>query len=395
LISPIAIGLLFVVGLLLQRWNAYWIVAFLFVAVVDSTWRFLSTPKFDLDYILECFRVPIVAGSVAFLTLSAVAWPLVVTMATTDYSDIYSAFSENTSLFAEVGHLVQSFGLVLTLFLSAAMAFLASRKMTRRFAILLGIQLIVMFWHFSSTQTMGQHHFYVLMPGIFLILSVAANELIADQRPLVSRLGIGLLSLYLLNGVLSGIAVFSPNGDSVRAALIPLVPDNLRPPLVRDDIDEFGDLVHYLDQLVESDTSIDGIYVLSSSQTLNTVHLRNLEASTGIEFRSLSKMLRPAEIDKRDGFPRQLLQADIVVVGDPIQYNRRPTDQFIVGIAAQNMMDGIGIGAAFSLMPKSFVLQEGVNVLVFKRNREIAASELADFSERLKAIYPDRPYVYQ
>lgn len=395
LVSPIIIGLLFVVGLLLQRWNAYWIVAFLLVALLDSTWRFLSAPRFEFDYIVECFRVPLIAGSAAFLTLSVIAWPLVVTMATTDYSDIYSAFSEHTTMFAEIEQLVQSFGILYLLLFAAAVAYLVAKRTTRRFAILLSVQLVVMFVHFSNTQTMGQHHLYILMPGMFLILSVAVIEAISNQSIRVRGAGIALLCLYLVNGIVSGIAVFSPGGDPVRAALIPLVPDNRRIPLVRYDIDEFGRLVAYLDEIVDEDTSVQGIYVLSSSQTLNTVHLRNLEASTGFRFRAAEKMLRPSEVDKRDGFPRQLMHADIVVVGDPIQYNRRPTDQFVVGIPAQRIIDGTGIGAAFELMPRSFELEGGVKARIFKKKREMSASELADFSSRLQAVYPDRPYVYR
>jgi hypothetical protein len=344
---------------------------------------------------MRCFRVPLVTGFVAFVTLSAVAWPLLVTMATTDYADIYSAYAEHTSLLAALAQLVRSFGLVLLLLLTGAATYLISKRSTRWLAILLSTQLIVMFVHFSGTQTMGPHHLYVLMPGAFLILSNAAIELLSERRDLVRNAGVAILMLYVANGIGSGIAVFAPAGEPLRAMLVPLIPDNRRIPLVRDDIDAFAGITAYIDSLVVSDSQIDAIYVLSSSQTLNVVHLRNLEASTGITFHAVDSLLRSSEVDKRDGFPRQLLIADLVIVADPIQYNRRPSDQYVVGIPAQAMLEGTGIGAAFRKLPESFEFGDGVKVLIFKKEREMSAEETASLSDQLRAIYPNRPNIYK
>jgi hypothetical protein len=390
-----SIGLLFVAGVLLQRWNAYWVVAFLFITVIDGVRQLFAGRRVDLDRIIRCFQVPLVSGFIAFAVLAVAAWPLLVTMATTDYADIYSAYAEHTSLLTAMAQLVRSFGLVLLLLLVGAAAYLVSRRSTRRLAVLLSIQLIVVFVHFSGTQTMGPHHLYVLMPGSFLILSIAAIELISDGRRRATIVGTVMLMLYIANGIGSGIAVFAPSGESLRAMLVPLVPDNRRIPLVRDDIDAFEGITAYIDSLVAGDPKIDAIYVLSSSQTLNVVHLRNLEASTGIAFNAVEKLLRSSEVDKRDGFPRQLLMADLVIVADPIQYNRRPSDQYVVGVPAQAMLEGTGIGAAFRKLPESFEFRDGVNVQIFKKEREISPEESASLSDKLRAIYPNRPNIYK
>ena len=390
-----SIGLLFVAGVLLQRWNAYWVVAFLFVTVIDGARQLLAGRRFDVDHIIRCFQVPLVSGFIAFAVLAVAAWPLLVTMATTDYADIYSAYAEHTSLFTAMAQLVRSFGLVLLLLLIGAAAYLISRRSTRRLAILLSIQLIVVFVHFSGTQTMGPHHLYVLMPAAFLMLSIAAIKLISGRPRRVTIVGTAMLMLYIVNGIASGIAVFSPSGESLRAMLVPLVPDNRRIPLVRDDIDAFEGITAYIDSLVAGDSQIGAIYVLSSSQTLNVVHLRNLEASTGITFQAVDRLLRSSEVDKRDGFPRQLLMADLVIVADPIQYNRRPSDQYVVGVPAQAMLERTGIGAAFRKLPESFEFRDGVKVQIFKKEREISTEETASLSDALRAIYPNRPNIYK
>ena len=389
------IGLLLVAGVLLQRWNAYWVVAFLFVTFIDGIRQLLTTRRFHVDYFIRCFQVPIVTGSVAFVTLAVIAWPLMVTMATTDYADIYSAYAEHTSLLTALGQLVRSFGLVLLLLMVCSAAYLVSKRSTRRLAALLSIQMIVMFVHFSGTQTMGPHHLYVLMPGSFLILSNAAVEVLSDRRRLVTMGGIVMLMLYIANGIGSGVAVFSPSGDTLRANLVPLIPDNRRVPLVRDDLDVFADITAYIDGLLARDSKIRSIYVLSSSQTLNVAHLRNVAASTGIEFRSVDRLLHGSEVDKRDGFPRQLLRADLVIVAEPIQYNRRPSDQYVVGIPAQAMLDGTDIGQAFRKLPVSFQFGGGGRALIYQRERDISTKEIAGLSDKLRAIYPNRPNIYK
>jgi len=390
-----SIGLLLVAGVLLQRWNAYWVVAFLLITIVDGARRLLEARRFDIGLVLRCFQDSIIVGSVALLTLATVAWPLVVTMATTDYADIYSAYAEHTSLLSAIAQLTRSFGLVLLLFVVSAAGYLIWKPATRWVALLLSLQLVVMFVHMSGTQTMGPHHLYILMPGMLLLLSIAIIDLVSARQRRVAAVGAVILALFFVNGAISGVAVFAPSGDPVRAMLIPLVPDNRRIPLVRDDLDAFDRLTAYIDDSVTSDPEITGIYVLSSSQTLNVVHLRNLEASTGLEFRSVDRLLRGSEVDKRDGFPRGLLAADLVIVADPIQYNRRPTDQYVVGIPAQAMLESRGIGAAFRQLPVSFKFRDGVDVLIFRRIREHTPLEISGFSNELREIYPDRPKIYQ
>jgi hypothetical protein len=46
-------------------------------------------------------------------------------------------------------------------------------------------------------------------------------------------------------------------------------------------------------------------------------------------------------------------------------------------------------------LPESFLLDDGVRVLLFRKTRPIAAAEVAQLSERFRAAYPDRPDIYR
>ena len=138
-----------------------------------------------------------------------------------------------------------------------------------------------------------------------------------------------------------------------------------------------------------------GIYVLSGSATLNAVHFRSITASTGVTFNSTNRVLGSSVVDKRDGFPRGIFDAHIVVSSDPIQLSRRPSDQQVIRLPAERFFNKTGIGAAFERLPRNFRLDGEVDAVVFRRTRPNTAEEIADLSDALREFYPDRQDVYQ
>jgi hypothetical protein len=390
------IAVLLACSVILRRWNAYWIVAFFIIAFLDAARAFLSTRVFTLESAIRSFRVVFVVGLGAFATLSVLAWPLVITMVTTDYSDIYSAYADQSgSVTGQVGHFVRTFGLGLILFTVVAAVYLLLVPRTRWLALLLSVHTAVIVLHFSSTQQMGPRHMYVLMPAVFALLGLAVLRGLSDAHFRTRVVAQALLAIFILSGLASNYAVFGVNGDPVRQAMVPWVPDNRRPPLVRNDIEEFDRLVSYLDSLMDPLPPNAGLYALSSSTVFSSAQLKMLEVSTGIPFRSRDQVLRTAAVDKRDGFPRGLLKADIVIVGVPIQYNVPPEDQRVIGIPAELMLSQIGIGSAFRKLAQEFTLDEGVSLFVYERTRENRADEVEDLSRRLREVYPDRPGIYR
>ena len=391
----IAISVLLVAGIIFRRWNAYWVIGFFGIMFVDGLWKLIANNRFRMIDIVSSFRVPIVVGIGSFAILSVVAWPSVVTMLTTDYADIYSAYAENLSLAEKAGHFVGTFGLFLLLFFFGSAAYLIGNAKYRRIAVLLVFQIFIMVFHFSGTQTMGPHHMYILMPAVFILVSLAMIQALSRGNG-KAMLAVGAsLVLYTANGVVSGMAVFAPSGESVQSALVPLVPGNRYVPLVRHDMDQFEQLAGYLDSQLASMPDYSKIYVLASSTTFNSGHLGMLEQSTGIHFGSVDQLLRIAAVDKRDGFPRALFEADLVVTAVPVQLNRRPADQQVVDLPAKSILSGSGIGQAFERLPVSFELKGGVEVFVFRRTRPNTNDEIHELSDQLRSIYPDRPNIYE
>ncbi len=390
------IGLLLLLGVILQRWNAYWVVGFFVMAAADGIWQLISGRRFNFLAFLRAMRAPIVSGFTAFFLFAVVAWPKIVRTVTTDYADLYSAFQEDDSLLDALLRQVDAFGMGIFTLLILSFLYLVVKSATSRVAVLLGLQIACGFFLFTSTQTMGPHQYFILLPGLLILLALALASALASANKPTVVLGAGATALVLAFGIASGKAVFVPaaevDGVPARHALLS---QSYRPPLVSNDVQEFARLARHIDVVMQDAPAELGIYVLSGSEILNANHLKTLTASTGAPFNSVDRVLPSAVVDKRDGFPREIFEAHIVISSDPVQLNRRPADHQVIRVPAAQLFDGTGIGAAFERLPDRFQLDGGVDAVLFRRTRPNTTREIALLSAALKAFYPDRPYVYQ
>jgi hypothetical protein len=210
-VSLLSIGALLLAGVILQRWNAFWVIAFFVIAVTDGAIELYESRRFTPQNLFECFRVPIVAGFTAFFLFAVIAWPKLVITATTDYSDIFSAYLEHASFGDAIRRLVIAFGLGLVFLILVSFAYLVTRKPTRRVTLLLGVSVAFIFVHVSRTQTMGPHHLYLIMPAMLILVCLGAANAISSKRRMVALGGITASLLFLVNGIASGLHVFAPS----------------------------------------------------------------------------------------------------------------------------------------------------------------------------------------
>jgi hypothetical protein len=242
---------------------------------------------------------------------------------------------------------------------------------------------------------MGPHQYFLLLPGLLVVLSLGLINGISSSSRLTVICGAVSAVLVMTFGVASGKAVFAPAETFENTSTSRILSQSYRPPLVSHDLDEFVRMTQYVDELMANADDESGIYVLSGSATLNAIHFETITASTGARFDSAERVLGTSVVDKRDGFPHGILKAHVVVSSDPVQLSRRPSDQQVIRIPADRMFSGTGIGAAFERLPPTFRLDGNVNAVLFRRVRPNTAEEIADLSEGLREYYPDRPEVYQ
>lgn len=384
----ITAGVLLALLALFRRWWGIWSLAFVIVMVADSLWRFLRSPDRNLGGFWRFIRCTTIVSVSSGLTVVALAAPVIVSRLRTDYADRFSAYSYG-SLTERLGSIVDRFGLVGLAVLAGCISVVVATPRTRRIAILLVAHLVCTFSIMVSIQDHSPQHWYLYSPQILLIIGMALVQLASAADRIWRRaILIGLAGV----GLVTVMAVFAPAGSGARGLIAPFLPADVIRPRIRHDLGEVRRLLSDLDTVSRGRKG--GIYVLSSSETLSDQVLAFANLSLGTSFRSPEKMLGAAHVDRRDGYPVGLLQADVVLVADPVQYHLRPEDQRTIGEPAMSFLNGTDIAQAFSRLPESFELDGGVTVTIHQRHRHNSQQEVAALSDRLQRAYPDQPEIY-
>jgi hypothetical protein len=377
------IALLIPSTILFRRWYAYWAVSFYAALVLErclALWRGRLPKPWTALFTIGAQAVL----SLAFL--AAVAPVFTARIATTSYSDLYSAYRFSSSLLESIGRVVDYFGLLSLGLFVAGVAQAARHKATRHIAVLLLVQWVIIVYAFSRTQDFGSQHFYLLLPPMLLGSALFITRLVAESRVLATWVVFALL-------VLNAASAFSGGELPYRSAFRYVFTGIRHPPLVREDIGEFDRMFGVLREMLTNPD--DRIYVLASSEVLNSSILGGAHLSLGRHGDISRKVLTAHDVDLRDGFPERLLRAAYIVVADPIQYHLRPADQRVVGIPAEHILAGRGIGTSLAKLPYAFDLDKGVKAYLYRKTRPFSDSDLNALSDMLRHYYPDRPSVFQ
>ncbi len=163
-------------------------------------------------------------------------------------------------------------------------------------------------------------------------------------------------------------------------------------PRCRTDLDQVKKLLDRLDLEVRRRPGY--VYVLGSSSRLSDQILAFANLSLETDYVSTTAILSSAHVDRRDGFPRMLLEADYVVVPDPVQVHLGADRQQVVVVPTESFLEGRDIAGAFERMPGEYVLDGDVRVTIFERVRPILPEEIDQLSDRLRSRYPDRPDIF-
>lgn len=213
-------------------------------------------------------------------------------------------------------------------------------------------------------------------------------------------------------GALTTILSFTTLSRTLPDTLKPLIGAVDGAPLTRDDLAEWRRLGKTMDGVLLS-YGYGRVYVVGASTTINSSALLALNRSLGQNFRIPDYVDYSREIDKRDGFPAEILRARYVIVASPMQIQSvfSAEEQQIVAVPEQEFLDGSGIAAAFEKLPYEFLLDGGfmytndggvradksgtkVEVFIFRKIRDITKEEVARLSAALRHAHPDRPYIY-
>jgi hypothetical protein len=377
---------------LYRRWYLFLIVGLLLVFLTNIVIHFILEARRSRSINLELLRTTVLYPALCLITFlwvfCAASWPLPWRILHTDYASQFSAYqlgdSWGAAMLANISRIIDYYGagqLVLAcLCLFPALWF----QGTRRTTIYLSLPAVIAVAYFSHTQSMGTHHSLLVFLALTVIPLILSKRLILSNKPMARLAGWGIVSLSLLLSCLNFQSVFSPYPSPFSIGST--FSDLKMLPQVRRDLPQFEALMQFINRkAVDSSAAASGkpfVYLVSSSYLLNASATRTLDFQLGIPLPGPEDVYYTRDVDLRDGFPDELVNADMVLVPTPPQIHLTK-GQKIITVPTQLFLDDQGFARAFTKDPQSFLFDNGIRLYVFERTRPSSPEEIAQLHKEI------------
>lgn len=389
LVPWLAMGFALALLAIFRRWWAFWSVSWCAVIALEAIWLLLAQRPRSWSAAWRMLRGPIVGAAAAVATLLAVAPLRVATILGTDWADTLVAYKRHAGIGGELLEMTGRWGLLPLVLLAAAVVAGLRSRATRRPVALLVVQAVLIFALFRRWQDPSPQHWYLYLPGLTVLLGVfLARTAASVRRPIVR--GAWVVAITLAGLAVSGTVRSDRTQGDLWGQLAPAF--RIRP-VVRDDLDEVRRLLAYLDQRLA--VAPGWVYVLASRGPLTDTGLGFANLSLGSSYAAPGFVLAAAHVDRRDGFPDNLLEARYIVLPEPVQVPEPPLHARVASEPASCLLEGEGIGRAFRRGREVFRFDGGVQASVWELVRPLSADDVSVLSRRLQAFYPDRPDIWR
>lgn len=378
---------------LLRRWYAFFPATFvttsLSMTLVGAT---LARYRGDRD--TAATRKRLAAASTLLLGVALAALPLAGPVAESvflrDHLLLQAPYLRTPGLTGAIWRVWTYFGSVTLGLAGAGFVLAVGDPGLRRFALFLAAQAVLLVCAFNLVQTFGENHFYLLIPTVLVFECFAVVRWLKGARNERQRRfrGGALWSLLALNFAMVLVPALSASEFRTSTVMAAVFGRIRHAPLRRHDLDEVERLVRAV-AAARSEAGGGSVYVLASSPRLNPDILRNAHLSLRerVGLPDLRSSVSPGvHVDRRDGFPSDLLAAVVVVTADPPQIHLAADEQQVVLVPAREITAGTTIGRAFRTLPDRFELEDGVTARIHVRDRPLASRDVQQFRELLAGV---------
>jgi hypothetical protein len=389
----VSIALLLGLLILFRRWYAYWVVGFFGALAVCEVLKFARDAERRLQW-TRIARNALTLGVISFLSILLMATPIARKMLATNYRDIYSAYRSSHPVFYNLGALSDHFGLLMLILAGFGIVFSAMHSRRRPLVYFLCIQFVITFVLFTRTQDFvvragtdefGGQHFYWALATFALFLAFFVQDVFLWAKTATGKATV--LLVFTTVCVANFSATFLPRADALLRSVEFALPRMRQYPMVRTDLDQVRALLDALADITRDSEST--IYILASSYALNssTVHeaCMHLEPAHGA---LAHKIAATNDVDKRDGFPMQFLGARYVVLTVPFGYHLAPQDQKVIGVLADQLVSGEGIGKSYDKLNFLFRLEDGSHAVIYQKVRPLDPAAVKRLSDQFLEFYP-------
>lgn len=381
----ILLGLLISLLIILRRWYAYWVVGYFVAATSQEIFGFLRN-RGSFENLATALKKIGLIGITSVASFFALASNIGIKMLKTDYADIYSAYRHSSTVLQHFEKLYSHFGLITIIICASGIVVMFARKNLRQRATFLSVLFIVTFYLFTNTQNIDLHHYYWVISILVIFAAAAIREIYCRLEKRFAKIVFVLIFAAICSANFATV-FFQTTDGSLKSFSFAFSQTRIYPK-TRSDYEQIHSLLLSLNDLTRDSNS--KIYVLSSSISLNSSLLKNACFAFEPDLQPLaSKILNTNDVDKRDGFPFQMFEADYVIVTSPPGFHLLPENQKVIGILAEQIVNQHTIGTAYNRLPLDFTLEDSSRVSIYQKKRAFNPEELQGISEIFINFYPE------
>lgn len=382
--KSILISILLLTTFLFRRYFAYYVVGYGMCVFLYSVYVNIRSGLKSKRYIINSIVNLCIVGGIALTTLLIFFNKLVFRILSNNYSQQYEGW--DTSFGCKVYEQVEHFGIINLCLFVVGIGYALYKKQNRKIAYYSLLSSIIILLMFYRVQGMSYHHYYLIsvqiMIGIYLGMQVLSSIKI-NQKSVILVVLIATLCMQPIN-------YFSENfHDRIGKAKIFFSKEYTV--LKRGDLSELRKLVKYITKLQEKGRH-RSVYVLASGGELNHSILEMLDQPYAT---MLPDLLYTSDVDLRDGFPTQFLDADIVITTTPVQLHLSDGTQDVISYLRRQVIDkNSSIGVHFQKTKQEFKLDNNVIVSVYLKKTEIKENDLESTINYFLNKYPGQEALF-
>lgn len=302
-----------------------------------------------------------------------------------NFKEAYAAYGMGLGFIDKIFGTIDYLGIVVVSF--AFLGFFAGFIFIpnlRKYILAFGISILIPVVMLNLILQMNGHQMYNVIIPVYFLISILYNCFyqMKANRKLVTGIFVVCLSVNFCYGY-SDIYTW------------PKIFGNVHRPLIRDDVNTIRYIVSKINEMAGDNKKV---YVIASDGTFNDDVFRRAEFPK--EMISLPTLQYAPHIDLRDGFFDTFLDADIVVVTDPVQLHMRKQDQQVVTIPAEIMLGNNRISEHYKLLDEYYTypnkkdVNSRITVKVFEKTTDLSIEDIDYIEQKYDTAYPDHPELF-
>ena len=356
-----------------RRYFVFYVQGYVYALILLSLYSVIKSRTGFKNALLNI----IVIGVFAFAVMIIFFAPMMFRIMSRNYSELYISY--NAPLLRKMSSIMNCYGYFTMISALLGVILPAITGKMRRYSFFCAISFVMSALTFFYVQAMGMHHFYILLPQLFILscIGIIQTAELADKKLIPSLCIVIMLAGFINCYVPSVRVILSPVSKFFSA---------VHNPLIRNDIYELNELADYFNEL--TDGTDKGVY-LCSSGVLNYSLMESLRKP--YEAMPVHNLLKTCQTDLSDGFPSGFLDASVVAVTSPVS-----STQEVIAFLAREITNGNSpVGKHFRKNERTFMLDGGVEVIIYEKISEFEHDDLEFMAAHFSAKYPGYDNIFR